>query len=368
MRAFSLYIGIVLAIRGIRYTFEHHNMPMSILFKSITGVGLCFITLLSCNSQEAQQPAAADSLTKKEAVIDSSMLMPVLDTALYDQKIIQLANGDSSGRWPVKTAYPNAGAILPYKRIIAYYGNFYSKNMGILGQYPQDQVIEKLKAELKSWNEADSTTPAIPAIHYIAVTAQGSAGKDGKYRARMPFAQIDKAIEMAKLVDGIVFIDIQVALSTLEKEIPLLKEYLKLPQVHLGIDPEFSMKTGAKPGTVIGTMDAADINYASEYLASLVKEFNLPPKILIVHRFTNGMMTNYKKIRTSPEVQIIIHMDGFGSQQLKKNSYNGTVYREPVQFSGLKLFYKNDNAGGAKIMTPKEILKLKPQPVYIQYQ
>ena len=31
-----------------------------------------------------------------------------------------------------------------------------------------------------------------------------------------------------------------------------------------------NMKTGAKPGTVVGTMDAVEINYAAEYLANLV--------------------------------------------------------------------------------------------------
>jgi hypothetical protein len=38
------------------------------------------------------------------------------------------------GRWPVKAPYPLAGALLPYNRIIAYYGNLYSTRMGILGE------------------------------------------------------------------------------------------------------------------------------------------------------------------------------------------------------------------------------------------
>ena len=54
-----------------------------------------------------------------------------LDTALFNQKVQHLVNGDSSGKWPVKTEYPLPGAILPFKRIIAFYGNLYSKQMGI---------------------------------------------------------------------------------------------------------------------------------------------------------------------------------------------------------------------------------------------
>jgi hypothetical protein len=50
--------------------------------------------------------------------------------------LVHLANGDSSHRWPVRSAYPNPGAILPFNRIVAYYGNLYSRNMGVLGEYP----------------------------------------------------------------------------------------------------------------------------------------------------------------------------------------------------------------------------------------
>jgi hypothetical protein len=241
--------------------------------------------------------------------------------------------------------------------------------MGVLGEYPEDQVLEKLKGEIKKWKAADSTVDVIPAIHYIAMTAQGSPGADGKYRLRMSAAQIDKAIAMAQKINALVFLDIQVALSTLEAEVPLLEKYLKMPNVHFGIDPEFSMKTGAKPGTVIGTMDAADINYTANYLANLVKTYNLPPKILVVHRFTQKMVTNYQQIKLQPEVQIVMDMDGWGHQARKFNTYKQFVYKEPVQFTGFKIFYKNDlREANSHVLQPAEVLKLKPQPIYIQYQ
>ena len=83
-------------------------------------------------------------------------------------------------------------------------------------------MIKNLLAEVKKWNEADSTTPAIPALHYIAVTAQGAAGKDGKWRLRMPFKQIDTVLSWAKEINALVFIDVQIGLSTLQDEIPLV--------------------------------------------------------------------------------------------------------------------------------------------------
>jgi hypothetical protein len=314
-----------------------------------------------------------------------------LDRVLYDSKLIELANNPpqilvkskidpKTGKpilisppkptlWPVKTVYPNAGAILPFNRIIAYYGNLYSTKMGVLGEYQEDVMLAKLNEEVKKWTAADPGTPAIPALHYIAVTAQGSSGEDGKYRSRMPDKEIDKVIEMAKKIDAIVFLDIQVGLSNLQSEIPIYEKYLKMPKVHLGIDAEFSMKTGARPGSVVGTFDAEDINYAANYLAKLVKENNLPPKILIVHRYTQKMITNYKNIKPLPEVQIVMNMDGWGGEAKKKGTYKQFIYKEPVQFAGFKLFYKNDIKGkDTVIMSPEDVLSLTPKPIYIQYQ
>ncbi|MBS1668328.1 MAG: hypothetical protein JST58_13210 [Bacteroidetes bacterium] len=331
----------------------------------------CFFgSLLSCDSLHSEQDGKKgkqDTTIHKDSIIDGNLTK--LDTAQYNRQLIKITNGDTSGRWPVKTAYPLAGAILPFKRIVAYYGNLYSKKMGVLGEYPEKEMLQKLQAEIKKWELADSTMPVQPALHYIAVTAQGSPGKGEKYRARMPFKQIDSVLKMAAKINAIVFLDIQVGKSNVESEVPLLVDYLKMPNVHLGIDPEFSMKTGKKPGTVIGTMDAADVNFTSNYLAKLVKDYKLPPKILVVHRFTRPMITNYKKIETRPEVQIVMDMDGWGAQARKISTYQSFIYKEPVEFTGFKLFYKNDfREKGSRIMTPQEVLKLKPQPVYIQYQ
>jgi hypothetical protein len=323
------------------------------------------------NTSNAQtsDSTAKPKVEEKPAVADVTKPALTLDSALFDRNNLHLANGDSSGRWPVKTPYPNAGAILPYKRIVAYYGNLYSKNMGVLGEYPPDEMLQKLGAECKKWEAADPAMPVQPALHYIAVTAQGAPGKDGKYRLRMPFKQIDSILKMAARINALVFLDVQVGFSNVQAEIPQLEQYLKMPHVHLGIDPEFSMKTGKRPGSVIGTMDAADVNFVSDYLSNLTKANNLPPKILVVHRFTQNMVTNYKNIKIHPDVQIVMDMDGWGEPSLKHDSYKAYVWKEPVQFAGFKLFYKNDiRKQNSHMLTPQEVLAEKPQPVYIQYQ
>ena len=222
---------------------------------------------------------------------------------------------------------------------------------------------------MKAWEKVDPNTPVQPAIHYIAVVASGSPLKDGKYRKRMPSSQIDSAIAIAKMGDAIVFLDVQVGLSDVQSEIPELKKYLELPNVHLGIDPEFSMKDGHLPGHKIGKMDATDINFCTDYLAKLVKENNLPPKILVVHRFTQGMVRNHKDIKIQPEVQVVMNMDGWGEPVLKRSTYKLYIKKEPVQFTGFKIFYKNDLRKKPNVLlTPEDLMKLTPQPIYIQYQ
>ena len=169
--------------------------------------------------------------------------------------------------------------------------------------------------------------------------------------------------------DMIVFLDIQVALSTIREELPRLEKYLIMPNVHLGIDPEFSMKGEVLPGRKIGTYDASEINYVSEYLAKLVKTHKLPPKIFVIHRFTKKMVTNYQSIKLRPETQIVMHMDGWGEPELKMGTHRQFIYSEPVQFTGFKIFYKNDQKKAPnRLMTPQDLMKLKPQPSYIQYQ
>ncbi len=271
--------------------------------------------------------------------------------------------------WPKAAVYPQGGAILPFKRILAYYGNFYSRQMGILGEYEPDEVLRRLADTAAKWEAADPTTPIMPAIEYIAIVAQADGGRDGMYRAVMPDKEIDKAYALAQQAKGILILDVQVGLSTLEQEVPKFKKYLERPDVHLAIDPEFSMKGGQKPGTVIGTHSAADINYVIKYLSTIVRENKLPPKVLLVHRFTQNMVTGVSQITPTPEVQVVMIMDGWGSKDLKLGTYKAIIAPDPVQFAGIKIFYKNDlKAPSTGLLSSAEVLQFHPKPIYVQYQ
>ena len=248
---------------------------------------LLLLSTLACNrskaadnESETEKPVTVkvDSIKKKIAL--------TIDTLDFNKRMVALSNNDTTGRWPVKAPYPLPGALLPYNRIIAYYGNLYSTRMGILGEIPRKEMLAKLQGEVAKWQAADSTVKAIPALHYIAVTAQGEPGKNNMHRMRMPFKQIDTIISWAKPINALVFLDIQVGHSTVKAEVAELEHYLSMPNVHLGIDPEFSMKNGERPGSKIGHFTAADINDAIDILANIVRKNKLTPTVLVVHRFT----------------------------------------------------------------------------------
>ena len=140
--------------------------------------------------------SGASYTRSNEMIKDEKLIAPIippLDTMAYDKKLEELANNPPPpmpitkivkdpetgaettitvepkptppNLWPVNTVYPNAGAILPFKRIIAYYGNLYSTKMGVLGQYPEGEMLAKLDTEVKKWESADPTTPVVPALH-----------------------------------------------------------------------------------------------------------------------------------------------------------------------------------------------------------
>src|SRR3569833_2388989 len=95
------------------------------------------IILTSCSHNNTvpasgNKTAAAKKDTTKKAAAESAeaapaaVVYPPINHAQYDTLMKKNAHGDTSGLWPVKnTPYPLPGAILPYKRVVAFYGNLY---------------------------------------------------------------------------------------------------------------------------------------------------------------------------------------------------------------------------------------------------
>lgn len=261
--------------------------------------------------------------------------------------------------------------LIPANRLVVYYGNFNSRRMGILGEYPAPELWKKLSAEAAEWEKADPSKPVIPAVEYIATVASNQPGRDGFYRNRMSNMQIEKALSVVRMTPGAVLIlDVQPGLSDLHREIARLEPFLIQSDVHLAIDPEFIMMGKSIPGTRIGTITDRDINRVVDYLSALVVKNNLPPKVLVIHRFTKKMVTGFDKVKSDPNVQIILSMDGWGAPETKIATYEKVIAAESgVLYPGIKIFYKNDiRKPPHKLLSKSEVLSLLPQPIYIQYQ
>jgi hypothetical protein len=225
-------------------------------------------------------------------------------------------------------------------------------------------MMARLEETAKRWEAADTSRPVLRALHLIVTVAQAHPGERGLYRLQHGDALIGKVAAWADSRGWLLFLDVQAGRSPIAAEIPRLLPWLRRPNVHLGIDPEFAMPPGKVPGKRIGTLDASDVNQVQALLAKLVDEAGIPPKILVVHRFTEGMLTRERDVTLDPRVQVVIDADGFGAPALKQNIFGLVVTRRPVQFAGLKLFYKNDKP----MLTLAQVLAMQPIPLYIQYQ
>lgn len=313
-----------------------------------------------------EEAAAADSAADTVALPADTAGLPPSEAA-GDPAVDSLRAAPP----PPPTALPVPilpGALLPDTRIVAFYGNPASEHMGILGELPPDEMLDRLDAEVAAWREADPSTPVKPALHLITVMATGDPGRDSLFRVRMPDARIRQVARWAERRDALLFLDVQPGRSTVRDELPRLEDWLARPDVHLALDPEWAMPAEGIPGRQIGSLTADDVNFAIDFLADLVERYHLPPKVLVVHRFTESMVRRAREIRRDPRVQVVMNMDGWGTPPNKRAAYRDIVAPEADQFTGFKLFFRNDVRNGSVLLTPAEILALDPAPVYIQYQ
>jgi hypothetical protein len=236
--------------------------------------------------------------------------------------------------------------------------------MGILGIYDMDDLLEQLHDQGRAYEVADPSRPVVLAFELIGSVAQAEPGPDGSYLLWTDPATIRRFVEFTQANDILLIIDIQIGRTSVKEEMAIIEEFLLEPNVHLAIDPEFSMADGQVPNVDIGGVDAEDINYAQRELARIAGEHNLPPKLLIVHRFTDGMIRDSDEIDEVDNVQFILDFDGFGDPISKQEGYHLYANEDSVEHTGIKLFYDQDQP----LMQPAEVLELDPPPDFIMYQ
>jgi hypothetical protein len=134
--------------------------------------------------------------------------------------------------------------------------------------------------------------------------------------------------------------------------------------VGLALDAEWHVGPGQVPGKVIGSVDAEVVNATAAYLSRIVRDNDLPEKLLLVHRFTYDMLARDERLRAYPGVATVVNVDGFGSQPVKVARYRAFQARTPRLRRGLKLFYRED----LDLMRPAEVLRIRPRPDVVVYE
>lgn len=267
----------------------------------------------------------------------------------------------------VATPPPPPVPFLDTHRVVSYYGNPLAASMGILGEYPPAEVIRRLRAQAAVYQPLSPDREVVPAVHLIFAVAQAAPGTDGLYLFRMADELVKQWIAITRDNGLLLFLDIQLGRSTIDRELPLVLPYLAESHVHLALDPEFAWDADARPVADIGHLTGEAINHAQELLQRYVVEQALPGKILIVHQFRQSMIRKKDQIRPYEQVELVIDMDGFGPPAAKLDSWNSVIVGDGVQRAGIKLFYQHDAESGG-LMSEADVMALEPAPVVIIYQ
>ena len=263
---------------------------------------------------------------------------------------------------PPPAQLPGGGRrILPGHRVVAAYGAPQDRELGTLGIGTPAEAGQRL---LKTADDYKLWGPVLPAMELIAVIADGAPGDSGLYRTRQTDKVIRRYLRAARKVDALLILDIQPGRSDFLREAMALKRWLREPDVSLALDPEWRVSAPNVPGQVIGSVSAREVNAVSYWLAALVHERDLPQKLLLLHRFTSGMIDDPAALKRRPGLAIAINVDGFGGQAVKRAKYREMAGQNPGFANGFKLFYEEDSG----LLKPRQVMHLKPRPEVVVYE
>ncbi len=256
-------------------------------------------------------------------------------------------------------------SILLNTDILAYYGHPLSRNMGILGTLPIEELDARLSALAEEYEKLDDSRNVQKAFYVIYGTVWPK-GDIGILRDDVLLRYIEYALEHNILV----FVDHQIGrfdpIDSLSKILP----YLRYPNVHLALDPEWRTD---KPMEEIGSVTAAELNEAQRVMEHYMIENRIPgERLLVIHQFNSRMIQNREQVKTDFERVRLVHCaDGFGHPAIKRESYRANSWAANMPVKGFKLFYNSGRAGSGydnPLMTPADVLNLDPRPYVIMYQ
>jgi hypothetical protein len=256
--------------------------------------------------------------------------------------------------------------VFPRYRLVGYAGVTGASTLGRLGTGPLDQRVAEIERRAKPYAAGREI---LPVVEVIATVVQGSPGRDGKYRVRLSDTQIAKYHKAARKHRAVMLLNLQPGRSEFITEAKAFQKWLKEPDVGVALDPEWAMDRGQRPGTVYGHTTGAELDEVSRYLAGLVKQYNLPEKVMVYHQVARSVVPKESGLKTHAGVVVIKSVDGLGHRGPKKSTYRVVNKSTPAfVHAGFKLFFTEDRRHGGRLMNPQEVLALKPRPEYVMYE
>jgi hypothetical protein len=263
---------------------------------------------------------------------------------------------------PPPAELPRGGrSILPEFRVVAFYGAPQSDELGELGIGSPDSAGRRLARQAKAYER--KRRPVLPAMELIAVIAAAHPGEDGMYRTRQDNRTIRRYLRAARRHKALLLLDIQPGRSDFFTETTRLERWLREPDVGLALDPEWRVTDAEVPGQVIGQVGSREVNATTAWLDQLVAEHELPEKLVVIHQFTDDMVDD-TQLKPRDGLEIILNADGFGGQAVKKAKYHAFTKQAPGFDPGFKLFYRED----VDLMTPRQVMRLRPPPAFVVYE
>lgn len=260
--------------------------------------------------------------------------------------------------------------------LVGYYGRPYSKALGVLGVHDIDTLVKLMKDKQKEFEKV-TTQRVVPTFHIIKDIATIEPGWDQDYIKPLNEKIIMDYINKAQEENFAVILDVQLGtMRPIEAITPMLK-FLKYPNVHFAVDPEFKIPTHRRypPGKFIGHIFGHDVNEVQEAMQNYMIENNIEGKrMLMVHMFHKRMLRKKALVKNYDKINLLYNIDGHGRASIKIKIYNSLYNEEAkkVAQGGFKIFFKNDKK---PLMNPQQILGLEPiksrqiwtKPNYINY-
>ncbi|MDR0539855.1 MAG: hypothetical protein LBG74_05055 [Spirochaetaceae bacterium] len=263
---------------------------------------------------------------------------------------------------PDPSLRPNS--ILLENDILAFYGHPNSKNMGVLGRHSKEVLLERLNEFAKDYKAVSGGRNIIKAFYIIYATCwpEGEVGIINK-------DTLQQYIDFAAQNGMLVFLDHQIGKYDPIKSLQRMLPYLKYPNVHLALDPEWRT---TKPMQEIGSVTADEINQAQKIMQDYMTENNIPgERMLVIHQFNAVMIKNRSAVKADKEnVRLVLCMDGHGNPAKKRGTYAFNAEATNIPIKAFKLFLNEKGNTGIDepILSPAQVYALNPRPYIIMYQ